>query len=370
MVILIVIVSLSILILVHELGHFLLAKLFGVKVEEFGLGFPPRLWKKKIGETVYSLNLLLFGGFVKIFGEDGEKQSQPTNAPESTKIRIPSGHSDVFVDLDRGRSFAAQPIWQRSVIVLAGIFMNLILGWLVLSVVFMLGSPSHLMVADVASDSPASGAGLSRGDFILEISQAGKILSDPVKASDFIEFMKDAKGEQVLLKVQHQGAIKEVEVAGRQNPPAGQGPLGVSLVEAGFPAEPFFKSIGTAFTTTIKTTGLIVVAFVNLFGKIFVSPEVLETVSGPVGIFALASQAGSMGLVYLLQLMALISLNLAVLNFIPFPALDGGRFLFLILEKIKGSPISPKFQRVVNTVGFAFLIVLMVIVTVRDISRL
>jgi len=109
---------------------------------------------------------------------------------------------------------------------------------------------------------------------------------------------------------------------------------------------------------------------VNLFGKIFVSPEVLETVSGPVGIFALASQAGSMGLVYLLQLMALISLNLAVLNFIPFPALDGGRFLFLLLEKIKGSPISPKFQRAVNTVGFAFLIVLMVIVTVRDISRL
>jgi len=367
MVILIVIVSLSILILVHELGHFLLAKLFGVKVEEFGLGFPPRLWGKKIGETVYSLNLLLFGGFVKIFGEDGEKQFQSTNSSESTNnIRI----SDGFVDSDYGRSFIGQPIWQRSVIVLAGIFMNLVLGWLVLSVVFMLGSPSHLMVADVAPDSPASGAGISRGDFILEISQAGKILSDPLKASDFIEFMKDAKGEQVLLKVRHQGTVKEVAVAGRQNPPAGQGPLDVSLIEAGFPAEPFFKSIGTAFTTTVKTTGLIVVAFVNLFGKIFVSPEVLETVSGPVGIFALASQAGSMGLVYLLQLMALISLNLAVLNFIPFPALDGGRFLFLLLEKIKGSPISPKFQRAVNTVGFAFLIVLMVIVTVRDISRL
>jgi len=348
MVILIVIVSLSILILVHELGHFLLAKFFGVKVEEFGLGFPPRLWGKKIGETVYSLNLLLFGGFVKIFGEEGESETPSLS----------------------GRRFTDQPIWRRGVIVLAGIFMNLVLGWLVLSVVFMLGSPSHLMVADVAPDSPASGAGLSRGDFILGISRAGKILSDPLKASDFIEFMKDVKGEQVLLKVQHQGAVKEVEVAGRQNPPAGQGPLGVSLIEAGFPAEPFFKSIGTAFTTTIKTTGLIVVAFVNLFGKIFVSPEVLETVSGPVGIFALASQAGSMGLVYLLQLMALISLNLAVLNFIPFPALDGGRFLFLILEKIKGSPISPKFQRVVNTVGFAFLIVLMVIVTVRDISRL
>ncbi len=354
MIIIFVIVGLSVLILVHEFGHFLAAKIFGIKVEEFGLGFPPRLFGKKIGETVYSVNLLPFGGFVKIFGEDGPDPEGGLSG------RAPAGGP---------RSFAREPVWRRAVVVLAGVFMNVVLGWLVLSFVFGLGAPAHLMIAEVAPASPAAAADLRSGDVVLEARAGEVILRDPVQSAALAEFVKVAAGE-VDLKIKRGRGVFDVKLTPREEPPAGEGPLGVSLVDIGFPAESFGRSFVRGFTATVETLKLVAVGFWNFITRLFVSPEVLETVAGPVGIFALSAQAGYLGLVYLFQLLAFISLNLAVLNLIPFPALDGGRFLMLIFEKIKGKPIPRRLQMAVNAVGFIFLIVLMLIVTWQDVSRL
>ncbi len=344
MIIVVVVISLSALILVHELGHFWAAKIFGVKVEEFGLGFPPRLWGKRIGETVYSLNLLPFGGFVRIFGEDSEE-------------KLP-------------RSFSTQSISRRSVIVLSGVLMNVILGWFVFSLVFFAGAPKHLLITQVAPSSPAEAAGLKDGDIVLEVKKGKILLTDPVPSKEFIELVNRSPAETFRMKIRRGKEIIEAELAGRVTPPSGEGPLGISLVDIGFAGEPLAKSFVKGFELTVSTLKLVTLAFLNFFAKFFIAPEILETVAGPVGIFTIAAQAGSLGFVYLLELLAFISVNLAVLNLIPFPALDGGRFLLLIVEKLKGSPISRRIQVIINALGFAFLIILMILVTIQDIGRL
>ncbi|MFH0712883.1 MAG: site-2 protease family protein [Candidatus Jorgensenbacteria bacterium] len=344
MIVVAVIISLSVLILVHEFGHFAAAKIFGVKVEEFGLGFPPRLFGRKFGETLYSLNLLPFGGFVKIFGEDSDE-------PEPD-------------------SFSAEPAWRRSVIVLAGVLMNVVLGWLVFSAVFFAGAPNHLFIAQVSVDSPAYAADIKEGDVILEARSGETVLADPVPSGEFIGLVNANPAEALELKIMRGKSVFNVSLEGREIPPEGQGPLGISLVDVGFAGESLGKSFIKGFETTVSTLKLVAVGFVDFFLKLVVEPEVLKTVAGPVGIVALASQAGSLGFVYLLELMAFISVNLAVLNLIPFPALDGGRFLLLIIEKIRMKPISRRVQTAINAFGFILLLVLMVLITVQDISRL
>lgn len=346
MIIVLVIISLSILILAHELGHFLTAKLFNARVDEFGLGFPPRIFSKKVGETIYSVNAVPFGGFVKIHGEDGE-------------------------DLEaRERSFGGKTILKKSIIILAGVGMNVVFGWFVLSGVFMIGAPEHLVVSDVAPESPAALAGLKSGDLISKITFEGSILSDPIESGAFIEFVKNTPGGTFAVDLKRGRDVVSVVLSGRENPPAGQGSLGIGLVEIGFERMSFFAAAAKGFLATGEMLFLIAKSFGELFTRAFYDISVFQSISGPVGIVAVAASASSLGLVYLMQLMALISLNLAVLNLIPFPALDGGRFLFLLIEKIKGSPMSRKFQVAVNGVGFALLIALMVIVTVQDIGKL
>lgn len=358
MIILIVFISLSILILVHELGHFLTAKFFGVRVDEFGIGFPPKIIGKKIGGTIYSVNLLPFGGFVKIFGEDGNEKNNNNNNDNNATIS------------NRNVNFNDISVWKRSLVLLAGVIMNVILGWVVLSIVFMVGASQHLAISGVQPDSPAALANLKDGDIILFAEHGNLKLNDPVGVNDFIALVKSVGSDKMNLQIQRGQEKLDISLNGRINPPEGQGSLGVSLTEIGFPKESFFKSLIKGAENTYITFKLVLFGFINFLSKVFVAPKVLETVTGPVGIFTLAAQAGSLGWVYLLQLMALISINLAVLNLIPFPALDGGRFLFLLIEKIKGSPISKRVQIIVNASGFALLILLMVLVTIQDVGRL
>jgi regulator of sigma E protease len=346
MIVFTVIVGLVILILAHEAGHFFAAKVFGIKVEEFGFGFPPRLFGKKRGETLVSVNALPLGGFVKIYGEDEEVMEE------------------------RERSFTAKAVWKRIVVVGAGVLMNLIAAWLLLSAVFMIGMPQRLVIADVVSGSPADAAGLKTGDIISSAVFGAATLSDPVAGEAFIDLVKNAGGNTVSLTILRGKEALDVSLAPRTNPPEGEGPLGIGLVGVGFSREPFFRSVKDGFVMSTSIFFLSFKAFGVFFISLFSSPEIIKTVSGPVGIFAIANQTGSLGFVYLLELIALISVNLAALNLLPIPALDGGRIVFLIIEKLKGSPVSYVVQRIVNASGFAMLLLLMVLVTFKDVGVL
>src|SRR3989344_4551477 len=337
MIIVLVIIAISILILVHELGHFLVAKKFGLLVEEFGIGFPPRLFSKKIGETVYSVNLLPFGGFVKIYGEDPIAQAEK---PE--------------------RAFYSQAAWKRLLIISAGILMNFILGWLIMSAIFMIGVPQSLIVTGIALNSPAAIAGFQEGDQLIDFK----------KSNDFITFIDQNKGKEVSLNIVRNNEPASVKVVPRIAPPAGEGALGVALAEAGLEKQSFFLSFWEGLKASVGIVFMIVISLGQLLFSFFTEGRVLEGFVGPIGIFGVASQAAGLGAVYFLQLIGLISLNLFILNILPFPALDGGRMFFILLEKIKGKPLSPNFERSANAIGFLVLLFLMIAVTVRDLIKL
>lgn len=341
----IVIIGISVLILLHELGHFIAAKKAGLRVDEFGFGFPPRMFSIKRGETRYSFNWLPFGGFVRIYGESKEQINQ-----EALGGKEP----------DTSRSFAHQSALRRSSIILAGIITNFVLGWFILSAVFMIGAAESVVVTQVSPNSPAELAGFLPGDELVGYD----------KAEDFTLFTSQNRGELTEFAIAREGQQMTLKATPRVETAPGQGALGIGLSQAGFPKLPFFEAIGTAFTTSWSVMGEIVKTFGRMISGLFVHAELLEGVVGPVGIFVVADDIGSIGFVYILQLIGLISLNLAVLNAMPFPALDGGRFLFILIEKIKGSPMSPKKEMVFNLAGFGVLLVLMVAITARDIIQL
>lgn len=348
-----IIVGLSLLILAHELGHFAVAKLFKIKVDEFGFGFPPKIFGKKFGETEYTLNALPFGGFVKIYGENGE------GAIETEK------------ELNNGKniSFVSQPSWKKASVMLAGVTMNILFGWFIFSLISFIGIPEHLAVIDVSKSSPAEIVGIKSGDFILEAQYGDIKLFDPVRIDAFSSMAKNAGDNQISLKIQSGKEIKDTVLNGRTNPPASEGSLGVSIAQTGASPHSFFESIIYGAKETYFTSILIVQGFYDFLSKIFI-PGTLKSVAGPVGIVTFAKQASDIGFVYFFQLLGLISLNLAVLNLIPFPALDGGRVLIVLFEKIKGSPVSNRIQMWVNATGFIALIILMILVTIQDVTKL
>ena len=320
---------LVLLILGHEFGHFLAAKISNVKVDEFGVGFPPRLLGKKIGETLYSLNLLPFGGFVKIHGDD---------------------HTKKVVE-DSNRSFDTQPYWKKAWIILAGVLMNFLIGWLTFSAVLYIGIPEGVVVTDIAPDSPAFEAGLEPRDML-----------EGFESTDaFISFVNANIGKEIT--------INGKTLIPREDHPEGEGALGVVVTDTGLKANGIIESLWLGFTNALTTFGAIFVALSGfLWGALTGNFETLSQVSGPVGVFNVVRQAGELGAVYLMQLLGLISLNLAVLNLIPFPALDGGRLLFISLRKLFGEKIfTHKIEVIVNVTGFALLLLLMIVVTYKDI---
>jgi len=330
------IVFLSVILLLHELGHFLLAKIFKVKVEEFGFGFPPRLWAKRFGETEYSFNWIPFGGFNKINEE----------------------------------SFNNQSVRRRLLILSGGVLANVFLGWLFFSLVFMIGSRSLLMISEVAVGSPAELTGLQKNDEILSVAAEKEILEVPFSSQQFIEFVNRYRGELLAIKISRAGKTIDFQLMSRKEPPAGEGPLGIALVDIGLAAKPFGQSLVEAFKTTGQVIQLTFLGVYRLLVQSFFKPEILDALMGPVGAVALASQVGKIGFSYLLQIMALLSLGFAVFNVLPFPALDGGHLLFILIEKIKGSPVPTRLKGLVNGIGISLLLILMVFVTIKDIKSL
>jgi len=375
--VIIFIAVLAVLVLAHEFGHFFAAKKFKMHIEEFGFGFPPRLkgWKK--GETIWSLNSIPLGGFVKITGEDGEigkndfvieekvvSQEEIVEVVETPTQEMIVEEKITTIDkaaeVPRERFFSSKPIWQRIAVLVSGVLMNFILGWIILVVVFSFGTKPVVVVSQVFKDSPAYSAGIKEGDKIIGFSSM----------DSFISYVNENKGKEINLNVKNDQQIKEIKVMPRTDIPQGEGPLGVGLSAGGVEKESFFKAIWDATKVAGAIFAMIFVTLFRLIASIFGGPNLFKYISGPVGIFQATSQAANLGVGYLANLVALISINLAAINIFPFPALDGGRILFLIVEKIKGSPVSAKIQQMVNAAGFILLIILILAVSVQDIFRI
>ncbi|MEK7606077.1 MAG: site-2 protease family protein [Patescibacteria group bacterium] len=361
--VLIFIIVLAVLILVHELGHFLAAKSAGVRVDEFGLGFPPKVvsWKPENSETTYSLNWIPFGGFVKIVGEDGEEGvvSDPRNMMAKGPLT---------------------KIWLLS----AGVIFNFLLAWALISTSFMTGLPTSVTpetagvigtptttLIEVISGSVAADAGLTAGDEIayIELPQSTDRIENPT-VEEVQEFVGARAGEPFTLGYRRLDVITAVEIIPRENVETGRGVIGVGLDFVGLVKLPPHVAVAEGLRTTGELTWAIAVGLIHFIGDAVTGAADFSQVAGPVGIAGLVGDAASRGIVALLSFTALISLNLAVLNLLPFPALDGGRILFVIIETIKGTPIKAKTAQVVNTIGFGFLILLMLVVTISDIVKL
>lgn len=343
------IVVLSLLVLVHELGHFIVAKKAGVLVEEFGFGIPPRVFGKKIGETIYSLNLLPFGGFVRLHGE---------NTLEGV--------------VEPGRAFLRKSKKTRTAIVVSGVLMNFALALLAFSVVyFFSGIPrgtDRVKVIEVAGDSPAAAAGFKSGDVVVSIDGVEIKSTD-----DFIKTVSEGVEKELRFTLERDGSRFDVQSTPRKNPPQGEGPLGViiSTTETYYPPywqRPFY-GMYFGLREAWFWMGVVIGGFVQLFRQLF-QGVVPRDIAGPVGIFALTSQAASFGLLALVNFVGILSVNLAILNILPFPALDGGRLLFIAIESLVGRRVVPKIENIIHTIGMVILLMLLVAVTYNDIRQL
>ena len=341
--------------MVHEFGHFYVAKKAGMKVEEFGFGFPPRLFGIKRGETIYSINWIPFGGFVKVYGENGENENDP-------------------------RSFASKSAGLRAKVIVAGVLMNLFLAVVFLGFANIFGLRIGLIddtiiardikiqVIQVSPDSPAQIAGLKTLDEITKL-QKGNDIVRPTQVEEVQSFIKKYGGEEITITIRRNGGGIDLELIPRLNPPSGQGAIGINLAKTGLVSFPWYEAIWRGVRDTSIMTANITIALGIFFKNLFVDSSLNADVSGPIGIAVITGQAASLGFNYLLQFVALLSINLAVLNIMPFPALDGGRLLFIGIEKLKGSPVSKKVEGFVNAAGFTFLIALMIWITVKDVSK-
>jgi regulator of sigma E protease len=356
--VIIFIVMLSVLVLIHEAGHFFVAKRMGIKVEEFGLGLPPKIWGKKYGETEYTLNALPIGGFVRMYGE----------TPDGVSVRQ-AGSDD-----DSQRMFLSKSKLARTAVLLAGVTANLLLGVIIFSIVFTVGLPVYtakiLPVIDtVESQSPAAQAGLKTGDKIVALNQ---VPFDQVKPS-FSQKVADLEGQPINLTIERNGQANDITLTPRQNPPAGQGAMGVALqsqtVVDHVERYPFYQ----AWWEGLKQAGTFAVAIVQGLGSMVNQAShgtVPADVAGPVGIAAILDQARGLGWAYVLWFAGIISVNLAVVNVLPLPALDGGRLLFVAIEAVTRRKVDQNIERWTHTIGMAVLLLLIVLITFSDITKL
>jgi len=368
--VLIFLALLASLVLFHELGHFIVARRNGIKADEFGFGFPPRMfgvykddttgrhkivWGNKDIEsphTVYSFNWLPLGGFGNIKGEDGQNQEAD--------------------------SFGNKSAWIRVKVLGAGVFMNFVLAWVLISVVFILGLPqpidsteraqypdAKIQILEVKKGTPAETMGLQLGDEVLMIAGEKMRTLDVVK-----ETILKNKGQNIDITINRLG--KEMVLSGtpRTEYPANEGSLGISFSETAIVSYPWYQAFYQGAITTYNITIAILQAFgtmiAGLFGEKTGAPV---DVTGPVGIVYMTKQMSDLGISYLLQFAALLSINLGIINVLPIPALDGGRILFVLIEKLKGSKVSHRTEGMIHQIGFILLLLLMLFITIRDFAH-
>lgn len=345
------VVALSILVLVHELGHFLAAKKVGIKVEEFGLGLPPRIVGKKIGETVFSLNWLPIGGFCKLYGED----------PTSDEAKA-----------NKNRTFISKSPGQKALVVLGGVAMNLLLALVIFSVVYaIMGVPKatdRVLVTGVVPDSPAAEAGLEENDWIKGV--AGQRVNTPEQLTKEVT---EYRGETTKLTIERNGQEKIVEVAVRDNPPAGEGAMGIAISNIEMVKVPWYRlyeGVWAGFQEAYFWGKVIGEGVIKMIGGLF-SGQVPKDVAGPIGMFeATSSIRQNQGMLAVIHFFGIIAVNLAVVNVLPFPALDGGRILFVGYEWIFKKKADERVEAIVNNVGMMILLALILVITVSDVVRI
>lgn len=371
--ILIFIVVIVALIVVHEFGHFVVAKLSGMRVDEFGLGYPPRAMViAKMGETLYTLNWLPFGGFVKIFGED------PSTTTAQT--RLATGQ------VADPRAFSSKNRFLQALVLVAGVAMNLLFAYVLITGALIAGTPRalsdsevagahdvQLAVANVLPGSPAAQAGLLPRDVILSAEDGHNMLSETTQ-TEFTKFVSAGDNRTITLSVRHPDGKEEVlfarPVTGLISSDLSRPVIGVELATIGVIPLSFGSSIIEGANLTWGATVLTAQGLWHFFYGIFTLSADLSQVAGPVGIAGVVGSASMQGFGYLFSIMAIISINLALINLIPIPALDGGRLLFVIIESIIRRPIKASVAQALNGIGFLFLILLMLVVTAHDIFKI
>jgi regulator of sigma E protease len=426
--VIIFIIILGVLIFVHELGHFVTARRNGIRADEFGFGFPPRIvgfqfltgkkqeekielesiqvektdikmadneeiiretitekmkkvieivpvrkwriiWGNQDGDeenerkdldevrennyeggTIYSINWIPLGGFVKIKGEGGENRDDPD-------------------------SFAGKKAWTRIKVLAAGVIMNFLFAWFLIAWVFMVGAPvatdsstagspnAKIQISEVLPDSPASVMNLQVGDEILKNNSLQTI-------ENVQNYINSHRGQEIVLRVKRGDKVLDLKGVPRIDVPVGEGSLGVGLAETIVTKYPFFQSVWKGLVTMLNLILAMLLALFGILKHLLIGQGIGADVAGPVGIAVLTKQVTTLGFIYVLQFAALLSINLGIINILPIPALDGGRILFILIEKIKGSPVTQKTEQLFHTVGFVLLIILMILITFRDVTKL
>jgi regulator of sigma E protease len=352
------ILILSILVLIHEAGHFISAKIFGIKVEEFGFGLPPRIFGKKIGETVYSLNWLPIGGFVKLYGED-----------EAGSGSVKVSNKEVKSDIDR--AFFSKPVWQRAIVIFAGVFMNFILAVAILSFLFSavgVPTPGNKVSVDVVvKNSPAEKAGLKVGDTVESINGVSI-----TSTGQLITITKKHLGETLTLKVETINSKSEnIEIIPRKVYPPNEGAMGIAISQNNtIKKYPWYEAPFVGTKEALHETYLIANGLVMIVVQLFTKASIPSDVAGPVGIAELTGIVVSNGLFAVLSFLALLSLNLALVNILPIPALDGGRLLFILIEGIFHKKVDQRIEAYAHAVGMAVLLGLIALITLHDLFRI
>ena len=352
-------VILSALVLIHEAGHYFAALKAGIKVEEFGFGLPPRLWGIKRGETEFTLNALPIGGFVRLYGE----------TPDGVSVRA-DGKTE---PIDQTRTFLSKSLWARAGVLLAGVTSNLVLGMLIFMVVYTIGLPQFgvkPVIDQIAPNSPAALAGMKKGETIVSLD--GTPYND--LKPGFSEVIQQHKGQPLTLILEKDGQKRQLAVTPRQQAPAGEGLLGVVLKGDPYVAKveryPFYKAPLVGVTQALAFAGLIFTSLGGIVGGFFSHGTVPSDLAGPVGIATQLGVARHLGAVLVLWFAGILSINLAVVNVLPFPALDGGRLLFVAIEAVTRRKVNPNVERWVHTIGMAVLLTLIALITISDIRKL
>lgn len=352
------------LIVVHEFGHFIVAKLFGIRVDEFSVGFPPRLVSKQWGETRYSFGALLLGGYVSIFGENPQEGGNDPRALNNTSR------------------------WKQATVVVAGVFFNMVFAWLALSVGYMVGLPtssSHTgygqvqdaepTILGVYPDSPADRAGLMSEDVVVALeSGTAKLeiekLSTNQKAETVRNFIAEHEDESLVFTVMRGTEQKVFLAKAEEGLVEGRKAVGIEVADFGILQLPVHLALIEGAHLTIRMTAMIAHSLVGFFENIVRGAADFSTVAGPIGIVSVGASAVDDGFIAAIMLTALISINLAILNLLPIPGLDGGRLLVMAIEGLTRRTVPERLTTALTLAGFAFLITLMVVVSFYDIARL